>query len=66
MSSTFSRGDRVILVATGDPFTRLEAGATGHVTYVDDLGTVHVRWDDGRHLGLIPGEDDFKLEPEVN
>jgi hypothetical protein len=24
---------------------------------VDDLGTVHVRWDNGSTLGLVPGED---------
>ena len=45
------------LVATSDPYTRREPGALGTVMRVDDLGTVHIRWDDGGTLGLIPGED---------
>lgn len=31
--------------------------------FIDDTGTFHVRWDDGRGLGLVPGEDDFDLLP---
>ena len=28
---------------------------------VDDIGTIHMKWDNGRGLGLIPGEDNFKV-----
>ena len=27
---------------------------------VDDIGTVHCNFDNGRRLGLIEGEDDFR------
>ena len=27
---------------------------------VDDIGTVHCNFDNGRRLGLIDGEDDFR------
>ena len=30
---------------------------------VDDVGTVHVRWDNGSTLGLVPGEDRWTEEP---
>jgi Domain of unknown function (DUF4314) len=50
-------GDRVELVYTSDPYTRLEPGARGTVTFVNSLGTEHVRWDDGHSLGLVRGED---------
>ena len=46
-------GDRVRLVRCSDPFTRLTPGSEGTVTFVDDMGTVHVRWDDGHSLGLV-------------
>lgn len=49
----FVRGDRVRLVCTDDPHTRLEPGALGIVTFVDDMGTVHVDWDDGSRLGMV-------------
>lgn len=48
---------RVRLIRTTDPHTQLVPGAEGTVVQVDDLGTVHVRWDDGGTLGLIPGVD---------
>ena len=27
---------------------------------VDAMDTVHVRWDNGNKLGMVPGEDRFK------
>lgn len=54
------RGDRVELVHTSDGYTKLRPGALGTVSLVDSLGTVHVDWDDGSKLGLIPGEDSWK------
>jgi len=58
-------GDRVVLVATTDPWTRLRPGAVGTVGFVDSLGTVHVDWDSGSRLGLVPGEDHWRdAEPE--
>lgn len=45
------------LIRTTDPYTRLLPGDEGTVDHVDNAGTVHVRWDNGSNLGLIPGED---------
>ena len=50
-------GDRVRLIYTTDEYTRLETGSEGTVSFVDSLGTVHVDWDNGSKLGLIPGMD---------
>jgi hypothetical protein len=46
-------GQRVRLVRTLDSWTRLRAGDEGVVSLVDDVGTVHVRWDNGLNLGLV-------------
>jgi len=48
-----TRGDRVRLVRCTDRHTRLTPGALGVVSYVDDVGTVHVQWDDGHTLGMV-------------
>lgn len=54
-------GRRVRLLGTSDPYTRRQPGALGTVALIDSLGTLHVRWDDGGTLGLVPGEDDWEL-----
>lgn len=54
------------LIHCTDPFgERLQRGDLGTITLVDDLGTVHVQWDRGMSLGLIPGEDAWKLLPKA-
>ena len=56
------RGDRVRLMHVNDPYTKLERGELGTVMRVDSLGTVHVKWDSGSTLGLVPeAGDDFDL-----
>ena len=37
-------------------------GTKGTVQYVDDMGQLGVRWDNGSSLSLIPGEDNFRKE----
>ena len=36
-------------------------GTLGTVTGIDDLGTIHVHWDNGSSLGVAYGEDKCKL-----
>jgi hypothetical protein len=38
---------------------RLAAGDCGTVEFTDSLGTVHVRWDSGRRVGIIATERDL-------
>jgi hypothetical protein len=57
-------GDRVLLVNMVDDPNPIKSGTKGTVEYVDSLGTIHVQWDDGRTLGLIPGYDEFKVIKE--
>ena len=57
----YPAGTRIELLTIMDDIQGVEAGMKGTVTKVDDLGTIHMRWDNGRGLGLIPGEDQFKV-----
>ena len=45
----------------GQGFTN---GAPATVRFIDDMGTVHVKWDCGSSLGLIPGEDMWSIIPD--
>ena len=56
-------GDRIRLISTTDPHTRLPAGALGTARFIDACGTIQVAWDDGHMLGLIPGVDLFDVLP---
>lgn len=53
--------DRIELISTTDEHTNLKAGDQGNVSFIDDIGTVHVNWDNGSSLGLIPNEDHWKV-----
>ena len=47
-----------------DPFP-VESGTLGMVDHVDDIGTLHCIFDNGRTLGVIPDVDKFhKIEQE--
>ena len=53
----FPQGTRVELIKMDDPYSTLKAGDKGKVAFIDDLGTIHVNWDNGSSLGLVYGED---------
>lgn len=60
--AAYEKGDRVRLVYCSDPYTRLAPGTLGRVTFTDDLGTVHIKWDNGAGLGMVEAAGDrFEL-----
>ncbi len=58
---TAKKGDRIELVYTSDVMTNLRQGDRGTVTMIDAMDTVHVKWDSGSTLGMVPGEDSFRI-----
>lgn len=56
---TYAPGTRLELQHMEDP-QPVPNGTRGTVVYVDDAGTIHMKWDNGRTLGLVPGEDQFR------
>ena len=53
-------GTRIRLDHMSDP-QAVPSGTEGTVTYVDDIGQIGMKWDNGRTLSLVPGEDDFSV-----
>ena len=51
-----------MLLCMNDPHHPVESGTRGTVEHVDDMGTIHMRWDNGRGLGIVPGEDEIDQE----
>lgn len=56
----YTSGTRVMLIRMSDPYTNLRQGDRGTVTLVDDIGTIHVSWDNGSRLGVVFGEDECR------
>lgn len=54
-------GDRVRLIRMHAEPSPVPPGTVGTVWTIDALGTVHVRWDNGRELGLVPERDRYEL-----
>ena len=61
----YPEGTRIELISMDDPYAPIEPGTKGTVISVDDMGTIHMQWDNGRTLGIVPGEDNFKVIKEV-
>lgn len=59
MKDTYLPGTRIMLDCMGDDPRPIPPGTKGTVRTVDDMGTVHCDFDNGRRLGLVPGEDYF-------
>ena len=54
-------GSRIVLGYMDDPYHPVEPGTKGTLKFIDDLGTFHVTWDNGRTLGLVYGVDRFSV-----
>lgn len=60
MKDNYPPGTRILLLQMGDDPRPIEANTRGTVAVVDDMGTLHCDFDNGRHLGIVPGEDSFR------
>lgn len=57
---SYPPGTRLELIGMDDPFAPVPAGTRGTVYCVDDQSQIHVKWDNGSGLALIPDTDRFR------
>ena len=53
---TYPEGTRIVLVEMKNDPRPIPAMTEGTVDTVDDAPTIHCRFDNGRYLGIIPGD----------
>ena len=73
VKAEYPEGTRILLMEMGDDDPRpIPPNTRGTVNFVDDMGTVHCKFDNGRNLGLAYGADRYRklteqeLEEENN
>ena len=61
-------GDRIKLISTDNPYTRLKPGDSGVVWDIttfefsnEETKQIWIRWDDGGSLALIEGKDEWEV-----
>lgn len=65
VKETYPPGTRIYLNQMNDPISPVPTGTRGTVDLVDSIGQIHMSWDNGRTLALVPGIDSFrKLTPQ--
>ena len=61
----YPKGTEIELISMEDS-QAVPSGTHGIVEDVDDIGTIFMKWDNGSTLGLIVGEDKFKVIKKPN
>ena len=67
IKAQYPEGTRICCEYMPDDPNPIEPGTVGKVVYVDDIGTLHCAFDNGRQLGLVPSVDSFHVvQPAVS
>ena len=56
----YPKGTKIELIKMND-IQAPPTGTKGIVEQVDDIGTIHMIWETGSTLGLVEGEDEFRI-----
>lgn len=56
----YPKGTKIKLIHMDDTCAP-KKGAIGTVQFIDDAGQIHMSWEGGSSLALIPGEDEFEV-----
>lgn len=57
----YPKGTKIQLISMRDEKYPVLPGTIGEVVHVDHLGNVHMKWQNGSSLALIPEVDSFKV-----
>ena len=56
----FLKGKRVRMIHMEDP-NPIGKDELGTIEFEDSMGNIHVKWDNGRSLSIVPSEDKYEI-----
>ena len=59
----YTIGTKVKLIKMYD-MQEVPVGTKGIIEFIDDIGTLHIKWENGSTLGLVVGVDEFEIIEE--
>ena len=61
IKNKYKAGMKIRLIKMYDYIAPILPLTTGIIEHIDDIGTLHVIWENGRNLGLVVGIDEFEI-----
>lgn len=53
--------DKLVILENMSGEDDMKSGLVGIIKYIDDIGQLHVNWENGKRLALIPDLDKYKI-----
>ena len=57
----YQKGTKIKLIHMEDPYKHPADGSIGTVDHVDDAGSIHMTWECGSSLAILPDVDKFEV-----
>jgi len=61
LKETYPIGSKIKLLEDMEDTQGLKSGQIGILEFIDDEGSLHMRWDNGSGLAIIPETDKFEV-----
>ena len=57
----YPKGTKLQMITMRNEKYPIPPGTVGEVTHIDDMGSIHMKWENGSFLAIIPEVDSFRV-----
>ena len=62
----YPKGTKLQMITMRNEKYPISPGTVGEVTHIDDIGSIHMKWENGSSLAIIPEVDSFRVAGTEN